>query len=365
MKTCFVGDFCPTEITNPLFASGAVDVLFEDTLSLFAGNDVNMINVECALTEADTPIRKIGPNLKATPKAAEVLAKVGFTHATISNNHTYDFGPNGFTDTVENLMAAGITPTGYGKNAQDARKNLIIEKDGEKLAIVAVCEHEYTYALENRMGCRPFDEFETVEDVRDAKAQADRVVVLYHGGKEHCQYPSPRLRRLCRALVRAGADMVLCQHSHCIGCYENYEGGHILYGQGNFHFVYETLKDKEEEELWNSGLALGYDSTANTVTLTPYVVKGKGIELAKGEEKEAILSAFESRNASLIDGTWINGWRAFCESVKENYTQRLYRAFAPDATDHQLKCFGHYLDCEAHTDVWRELFKTANHTNEK
>ena len=27
------------------------------------------------------------------------------------------------------------------------------------------------------------------------------------------------------------------------------------------------------------------------------------------------------------------------------------------------KKFGHYLDCEAHTDVWRELFKTYNHTN--
>ena len=90
-----------------------------------------------------------------------------------------------------------------------------------------------------------------------------------------------------------------------------------------------------------------------------------GIELVKDEEKAKILAEFEERNRSILDGTWINGWRAFCGSVKENYTQRLYRAFAPDATEHQFKCFGHYLDCEAHTDVWRELFKTANHTNEK
>ena len=27
--------------------------------------------------------------------------------------------------------------------------------------------------------------------------------------------------------------------------------------------------------------------------------------------------------------------------------------------------FAHYLDCEAHTDVWRELFPTWNQTNEK
>jgi hypothetical protein len=26
--------------------------------------------------------------------------------------------------------------------------------------------------------------------------------------------------------------------------------------------------------------------------------------------------------------------------------------------------FAHYLDCEAHLDVWMELFKTHNHRNE-
>lgn len=41
------------------------------------------------------------------------------------------------------------------------------------------------------------------------------------------------------------------------------------------------------------------------------------------------------------------------------------RACTPEATEQQNKAFGHYLDCEAHTDVWRELFQTANMTNEK
>ena len=30
----------------------------------------------------------------------------------------------------------------------------------------------------------------------------------------------------------------------------------------------------------------------------------------------------------------------------------------------KVELFSHFLDCEAHTDVWRELFKTWNHTNE-
>lgn len=38
MKTCFVGDFSPTQVTDPLFAAGDIDTLFGDTLSLFANH---------------------------------------------------------------------------------------------------------------------------------------------------------------------------------------------------------------------------------------------------------------------------------------------------------------------------------------
>ena len=359
MKTCFVGDFSPTAVTNALFAEGAMEVLFEDTLPLFAAHEVNVVNVETALTEADTPITKFGPNIKATPKAASVLAKAGFTHATISNNHTYDFGPKGFMDTVENLKAVGIEPTGYGSNYEDARRTLFIEREGERLAVIGVCEHEYTYALEGRMGCRPFDEFDTVEDVRAAKAQADRVVVLYHGGKEHCQYPSPRLRRVCRALVRAGADVVLCQHSHCIGCYETYQDSHILYGQGNFHFV-----KPHDRATWFDSLAVSYDTKANAISFIPIHNTEQGIALSTGERKEQVMAAFAARNASLLDGSWEQGWLAFCESMRKHYTGIVGGAGREDSTKGADHAFAHYLDCEAHTDVWRTLFRTSHYEND-
>ena len=72
------------------------------------------------------------------------------------------------------------------------------------------------------MGSRPFDCYDTIADVREAKANADKVIVIYHGGKENCRYPSPRMRKLTHALVDAGADVVACQHSHCIGFFEDF-----------------------------------------------------------------------------------------------------------------------------------------------
>ena len=365
MKTLLLGDLSPTIASNSLFAQKDMQTLFNDTLSLFEGNDYTVVNLECALTDHDGAIEKFGPALKATKTVAEVLKDLHVDCCGLSNNHIFDFGKKGALDTMEALRAAGIAYTGFGDNYEDSRKDFIIEKDGEKIALVAVCEHEYSYALEDRMGSRPFDEYDTMEDIQKAKLNCDRVIVMYHGGKEECRYPSPRLRKLCRAMVSHGADVVLCQHSHCIGCYEAFEGGHILYGQGNFHFCKSDFMSPEKAPFWNSALAVHYNTKSNAIAFTPLVNKGAGIELAKGEEKERLLREFDERNASLLDGTWQEGWHAFCETKRELYDMVICNYGKENRTYEETRQFGHFLDCEAHTDVWRELHKTANHTNEK
>ena len=359
MKLLLLGDVCSTPVNRALFEAEDVPALFTDTLSLFEGNDAVMVNLECAITDSDHAIPKFGPNLKSPLSTARVLKKVGVTHCGLSNNHIFDFGIPGVTETMRELDAVGIAYTGFGKNLADSRKNMILEQNGERIAVVAVCEHEYSYALENRMGSRPFDEIETLEDIRAAKAEADRVIVMYHGGKEYCQYPSPRLVKVCRGMARAGADVILCQHTHCIGCYEEYQGCHILYGQGNFHFLLEKVP-----EIWNSLLAVHYDTKAHTVEFTPIVNQAPAITLAKGAEKEALLSAFAARNQQLKNGEWKQGWHEFCLSYKEKYRSALQNVEKEDSTERQNALFGHYLDCEAHTDVWRELYPTYNQTNE-
>ena len=358
MKALLLGDLCPTAATNPFFEKGNIGTLFTDTLSLFEDIDIGFVNLECALTHSENAIRKFGPNLAAVPETAGVLKDIGVTVCGLSNNHFFDFGIEGAVESLKHLEAAGLTVTGFGMDYTDSRKDLILEKDGQKVTFITVCEHEYSYALEDRMGSRPWDEFDTIEDIRKAKAASDRVIVIYHGGKEHCRYPSPRLLRSCRAMARAGADVVLCQHSHCIATYENYNGGHILHGQGNFHFVSPSSFDG-----WYTSLATIYDTDTNEVEFIPLGSGENFIYIAKDEEKEALLTAFAQRNEELANGKWKEGWHAFCESLTY-YKGVIAKAYAEGSTPRQDDMFGHYLDCEAHTDVWRELFPTYNHTNE-
>jgi len=357
MKTLFLGDICPTSITAPYFEKEALEVLFGDTLSLFSNKDFIFANLECAITEADTKIRKHGPHLKAPVETASVMKKIGINCCGLSNNHIFDFGKKGVADTFEALNGAGLEYTGFGNNYEDSRKNYFFEKYGERICIIAVSEHEYCYALEDRMGARPFDEFHTIDDIREAKKSCDRVIVIYHGGKEFCRYPSPRLRRACQAMAKSGADVVLCQHSHCIGTYEKYEDCHILYGQGNFHFVKPTKR-----ECWFTSFAVAYETESNSIEFIPVRATEAGIVLAKGEDAKSVLSEFAFRNEKLLTDEWKSEWHSFCEEEKKGYLEPLT---ATEENPYLQRLMGHLLDCEAHLDVLRELFPSVNGENER
>jgi len=358
MKLLICGDTVPTAISAPYFKSGDTEALFSDVLPLFKAADRVLVNLECALTETEGRIPKCGPNLKGPVESAETLKKAGVTDVGLANNHMFDFGLQGMLDTIEAVEKAGINWTGAGKNVEDSRKPLVMEFGGKTLAIIAVVEHEYTYALDDQMGATPFDPFETITDVYEAKKKYDYVIVTYHGAKEQCRYPSPRLMKACRAMVHMGADAVLCQHSHIIGCYEKYEDGLILYGQGNFNF----LKYGAEVEGWSEGLIASIDVSEDEHKLDfefiPVVEADTGIRLANKEEAVEINKGIAERNAMLMDGTWINGWRAFCESMRAGYENSVYNCVADAASVRRREHFAHYLDCEAHTDVYRELFRT-------
>ena len=109
-----------------------------------------------------------------------------------------------------------------------------------------------------------------------------------------------------------------------------------------------------------------YDTITHEIEFIPTInYDFKGITLAKGSEKDEIMSGFEKRNKELLTGEWKKGWHAFCESMRDYYTNPINNACNEDSSYTDNHYFTHFLDCEAHTDVWCELFPTANQTNEK
>lgn len=355
----FCGDVSVTDITTSFFDACDVKALFGDVLEVFQKEERVVINLECALTDSEEKIKKMGPALKGSVKAAKALKEAGVTDCGLSNNHILDYGTAGLRNTIEALEKNGILWTGAGENEADSRKNHTVEVGGKYITIIAVSEHEYAYALADRMGARPYDPYDTMEDIRKAKETANYVVVMYHGAKEYCTVPSPRVRKLCQAMVKNGADLVMTQHSHCIGCHEKYLNGEIVYGMGNFHFV-----KYPNRVVFNRGLMLRVDIENDFhIQYIPVVSTSTGIRLANQAEKEEILGAFEEVSITLHNGEWLKRWQDFCLSNREWYEKVVKNVYLASDENTCREMFAHYLDSEAHTDVLHELYKTWNHIN--
>lgn len=137
---------------------------------------------------------------------------------TLANNHILDQGEQGLHSTMDVLNSNNIPFAGVGKNIQEASKPYIKQFENFRLGVYCCAEHEFSIANENKAGANPFDPLESLDHISQLKKEVDYLVVLYHWGKEHYRYPSPNLQKTCRKLVEKGADLVVCQHSHFIGC---------------------------------------------------------------------------------------------------------------------------------------------------
>lgn len=314
MKLLIGADLVPTKSNKELFAEANVTALVgEELLSVLQKADYRIFNLEVPLTDKASPIEKCGPALIAPTDAIAGYKALGVDLLTIANNHIMDQGEQGLVSTLKLLDENGIARVGAGENLKEAEKPYIIYQDGKKVGVYACAEHEFSIAGESFPGANPFDPLESPDHVATLKQQCDYVIVLYHGGKEHYRYPSPNLQKACRKLVKKGADLVICQHSHCVGCEEKYLHGTIVYGQGNFLF------DGSASEYWLSALLLQIEDDFS-IRYIPLVKTGNGVRLAQGDDANGIMDAFFKRSREIQkSGTVQKEYARFSESVRSHY----------------------------------------------
>lgn len=290
MKILIGADLVPTASNEALFAAADVEKLVgSELLSVLQSADYRIFNLEVPLTDKLTPIEKCGPALIAPTASVEGIKALGVDLLTIGNNHILDQGVGGFETTISTLKEKGIGYVGAGVNLQEAAKPFILELEGKRIGIYACAEHEFSIAQQNAPGVNPFDPLETLDHLLQLKKSCDYMIVLYHGGKEYYRYPSPDLQKVCRKLIEKGADLVVCQHSHCVGCEEKYLQGTIVYGQGNFLF------DRRINDCWDTGMLVCLDDLFK-ISYIPVVRQECGVRLAQEAEAETILSEFTARS---------------------------------------------------------------------
>lgn len=311
MKMIIGADLVPTKSNQELFIAGDAEALIgTDLKQILDRADYRIFNLEVPLTDIEKPIEKCGPNLIAPTETIKGYMAMGVNVLTLANNHILDQGEQGLQSTCEVLQQHGITYIGVGQTLQEVAKPHIVDFADKKVGIYACAEHEFSIVTEHTAGANPFDPLESPDHVAALKSQCDFVIVLYHGGKEHYRYPSPNLQKNCRKLVDKGADLVICQHSHCIGCAEKYNNGTIVYGQGNFLF------DHSNSEYWKTSLLIQINEKFE-ISYLPLVKKENTVRLSDDEQ---ILRDFEKRSEEIRkDGFIEEKYAEFAKSMLEQY----------------------------------------------
>ena len=318
IKIVIAGDIVPTTSNYEIFEAGKTeDLLGERLAGIWNGADIRIANLEAPMIDQGIPIQKSGPNLSIPTKCINGFKALGISLFGLANNHIMDYGETGLRNTIDILRNHDIKYCGAGMNNRLAEKGEIVDANGIKIGIYACSEHEFSAAKRDKPGANAID-ITTCLQIYELKRKTDFLIVLFHGGKEHYRYPTPEQQDRFQSFVDAGADLVICQHSHCIGCEEKYSDSIIVYGQGNFIFDYKDI------ECWKTGLLIEAEAETGEnkkIRIMYHPVEKNGAVIQYAKKADQIIHQFEERNKKI---SRVNEF--YLEEVKRdgaNLTRRL------------------------------------------
>lgn len=199
---------------------------FQYTSPYFQEDDFTFANCENVFTDRDLP--PVDKNYRpaywyrSASKNAAIFRAAGIDGVSVCNNHTGDYGEQGYADTLAALSAAGVA---YGESAAP----LIFEKHRLKLGII--CANLYGSGQTEKI----------LRQVRELKESCGYIIVYFHGGTERVHKPEEWKVEACRRIAEEGADLLLGCHPHVLQKSEilhRKDGSTALavYSLGNFLF---------------------------------------------------------------------------------------------------------------------------------
>ncbi|WP_276351498.1 CapA family protein [Cohnella caldifontis] len=221
---------------------------FERVAPLFRHGDWVIGNLETPLAGAELKYTGF-PRFNAPAELADALRDAGFDLVSTANNHAMDRGFAGIERTLANVRKAGLLPVGTAGTEEEAERLTIVERNGIRMGFLA-----YTYGTngipvpaDKAFAVALIDPDRMASDIRRLRESgADAVTVSLHFGIEYQKLPNDEQRRIVRAVVGSGADIVLGSHPHVAQPYDIVEipasesalgvvrRGIVIYSLGNF-----------------------------------------------------------------------------------------------------------------------------------
>jgi Bacterial capsule synthesis protein PGA_cap len=325
VKLIIGGDICATKRDENAFLEGDAQQLFNDLLPEIKAADFSIANLETPLITEQSPIKKSGAVFGNSPKMLNAIKESNITFLNLANNHILDHGEKGLKSTVKSVKDYQFDFSGAGETIEDASKPFTTVVKGKNITVLSYAENEFSIAENGQPGANPVDVIDFVSRIKSLKETSDFIILLYHGGKENYNLPSPKQQKLCHFFIDQGVNMVVCQHSHTAGVYEAYNQGNIYYGQGNFIFDAYPLK---RDWLYKGYLieVVLHDDNTTDIKLIPYLHKSFlkdeiGIRKMTTEEAKPFMNKLNNASKEMIQNpNYIQEeWLKLSKSLENTY----------------------------------------------
>ncbi len=240
LRIILTGDILLDRGVRQVIEHRGADHLFSEGIdSVFRSAQIVVGNLECPATKIEAPVFKRFI-FRGEPEWLTTLKEHGITHLNLANNHSIDQGREGLLDTKRNIIEAGMVPIGAGENMDEASQPVLLAEQPRKVWLVPslrLALENYAYLTDKPcVSQEPMDSLlERVHRLRTADSTAVIIVSLHWGG-EHTLQPVPSQRLEAHMLIRAGADILVCHHTHTLQTIEDFQGKMIYYSIGNFIF---------------------------------------------------------------------------------------------------------------------------------
>ncbi len=281
---------------------------FEGLRPALAGADLLFGNLETPLVEdASRPeVREIRPGFAGAPASARWLAEGRFSLVSLANNHVMDHGVAGLRSTRRALEEAGVLAVGAGESLAEARRPVILERRGARIAFLAYAAPGRHSAGAGRAGAAPLEPAIMLGDLRSIRGEVSAVVISLHFGLVYSDYPRREEQRLARSLCEEGATVVLGHHPHVLQGLERHRQGLIAYSLGEILFDPASghVVNRSASEIRRDSMILCVEIEGGSVAgyeVLPARIGASDLHprILQGEEAAELLQRIESISAPL------------------------------------------------------------------
>lgn len=215
---------------------------FSGTLSILGADEFTLANLECSFSDTALSSSSLF-QFRGPASYAGILTAGSVECVTLGNNHTYDFGEQGLTDTEAALDAVGVS------YAEPGDAEVFTSANGLRIGVYCP-------------GWTGLSEANIQSGVAALqRAGAELIIVSVHWGTEGSYQLTSAQKSYAHAAIDAGADIVFGTHPHVLQQAESYGGGYIFYSLGNWSFGGNTAPRDRDTAIAQVSVTKGADGS--------------------------------------------------------------------------------------------------------